>query len=293
MKNFTLTIFVLIAIAIETNAQIPNNGFENWVTVNGYDSLTGGVWSSTNLASAGPFYPVTKSTDTYPVGVGSYSVKIENNISLLPSYGGFGALWTGDFDYAGGPVFPITGHPTSFCGYYKFVSQNGDTLTIQLDLYYNGSWVAGTTIEGTSAVPNWTSFNLPISGYTTADSASIAIGAYNIDCFVCIPHGNSVLYLDNLSFDNLIVSAPAITDNNIMFDIYPSPACNYVTIQNEKNIKTGYVLNIYNVMGALVKTVTLEQNERRINISDLNNGVYILEIKSGNFSAKQKMIIQR
>ncbi|MBZ0242579.1 MAG: T9SS type A sorting domain-containing protein [Bacteroidales bacterium] len=43
----------------------------------------------------------------------------------------------------------------------------------------------------------------------------------------------------------------------------------------------------------MVKTETLQNNQQEINISKLNAGIYMVEIKSENFSRKQKLVIQR
>jgi len=52
-------------------------------------------------------------------------------------------------------------------------------------------------------------------------------------------------------------------------------------------------LNIYNVIGKLTRSEELQQNQRQINIGDLNDGVYLVEIKSKKWTGKQKLIIQR
>ncbi len=80
MKKITVFIAALIALAMETNAQIPNSGFENWTTTGSYQEPTG--WATMNPASAGPFYSCTISTDHYPVSVGNYSMRLESNTSL-------------------------------------------------------------------------------------------------------------------------------------------------------------------------------------------------------------------
>lgn len=46
-------------------------------------------------------------------------------------------------------------------------------------------------------------------------------------------------------------------------------------------------------MGSLVKTETTAANNNQINISDLNNGIYLIEIKSKDLITKQKLIIQK
>jgi len=52
-------------------------------------------------------------------------------------------------------------------------------------------------------------------------------------------------------------------------------------------------LNIYNIMGVLVKSEMLKQSQRQINIRDLSNGIYMITIKSKDLTEKQKLIIQR
>jgi len=60
MKKFTIILTVSIIIAITTNGQIPNSGFETWTTVGSYENPTD--WATMNASSAGPFYSCTKST---------------------------------------------------------------------------------------------------------------------------------------------------------------------------------------------------------------------------------------
>jgi hypothetical protein len=46
-------------------------------------------------------------------------------------------------------------------------------------------------------------------------------------------------------------------------------------------------------MGLLVKTETISNDKQEINISDLNNGTYLLEIKSNCGTKSQKLIIRK
>ena len=287
---------VLIAMTITTNAQIPNNGFENWTTVGSYEDPTG-VWKTPNSSSPGPFYPVTKSSDHYPAIVGNYSIRLESDTSLLPSIAGFGITLTNltTIMDGPGPSFPITGHPTSLCGWYKFIPQNNDTMVISILLYHGGDYVAYAIMKFTTSTSAWTSFNLPLSSYVSADSASIVLSAYCTDGPppTYVPRGNSVLYVDNLSFDNLINLVPEQTVQNNFFNLYPNPASDIVTLNISTLNNAGLTLNIYTIAGTLVKSETLKQNHQKINISDLSNGIYMVEIKTKGWTEKQKLMIQR
>lgn len=289
MRKFTIVLTVLIAMTITTNAQIPNSGFENWTTVGSYENPNG--WVNCN-GNGGTGYPVTKSTDHFPVNVGNFSIRMENFT--------FGATGCATYGFANsvpyigynGASFPITGHPNNFCGYYKFMPQKNDTMTIACGLYLNGAMVAYATLSTTNTVSNWTSFTIPFSSYTTADSASIGLGAfYSLGTNPTI-QGNSVLFVDNLSFDNLITSVNESVSVNSSFSLYPNPAFDIITLNIDNN-NSDLILNIYNVMGTLIKSELLKQNQRLINIGYLSNGIYMTEITSKEWTGKQKLIIQR
>ncbi len=293
MKKFTIILTVLIAITINANAQIPNNGFENWTTVGSHENPTG--WTTCNSAG-GPSYPVSKSADHYPVGVGNYSIKMTTDIVAI-GIGNCGHGFAKTANYLGdwGPVFPIIGHPNSFCGYYKFLPQNNDTMMITAFLFQNGTVVASAILTSTVTASSWTSFNIPISSYTTADSAEIGFSAYFGEYvqYPAGPWGNSVMYIDNISFDDLITSVSEQTIENTAFSLYPNPASKIVTLNIDNINNEDLTLNIYSDIGALVKTEILSQNQQQINVSDLCNGIYMVAIKCKEWTEKHKLLIQR
>jgi len=281
-------------------AQIPNGGFESWSTESGIE-IPSAPWVTNNLQKKpdGVTYnPVTKSTDHYPENVGSYSIRMENNLSYLSESGEPMPYWACSYGYSttafypgyNGPVFPITGHPNSFCGYYKFLPQQNDAMMIALSLYQKGIMVASAVLKETNTVSNWTSFNIPISSYTVADSAQIALSAFT---YPPGPNGNSIFYVDNLSFGSLITSIPEQTSENTSFSLFPNPASDIITLNIENTNNTDLTLNIYNVAGTMVKSEMHKQNNSQINVSDLSNGIYMVEIKSKALSGIQKLIIQR
>ena len=289
MKKCTIILTVLIAITITTNAQIPNSGFETWTTTGSYEEPTS--WATMNPACSGPFYSATKSTDHYPASVGNYSIRVENNTSLTKFTGGFGMAITNAFDYPFKPAFPIVGSPTSLCGYYKYTSLNNDSMFIRIVFFQNSIQLGYNTFVTGISASNWTSFILPLT-YPSADSATLYVSALWFSSQTSGPKGNSVLYVDNLSFDNLITSISEPGSVNSPFSLYPNPAFDIITL-NIDNYNSDLILNIYNVMGTLVKSKLLKQNQRQINIGDLSNGIYMVEIKSKELTEKQKLIIQR
>ncbi|MDO9154346.1 MAG: T9SS type A sorting domain-containing protein [Paludibacter sp.] len=291
MRKFTIVLTVLVALAITTNGQIPNSGFENWTTVGSYENPTG--WATWNSYAAGPFYSCTKSSDHYPASVGNYSIRLENNTSLTQLTGGLGMAMTDTFAYPFQPAFPISGHPTSLCGYYKYMPQNSDTMWIRIILFNNGSIVMDEQITYNATASTWTPFTIPFDTYTNADSAAILISAFLPQGATPVPYGNSVLYVDNLNFDSFIASVSEQTSVNTAFSLYPNPASDIVTLNINNANNADLTLNIYNVIGTLVKSEILKQYNRQINIGDLCDGIYMVEIKTKEWTKKQKLIIQK
>ena len=292
MKKLAIVLAVFIAVAIKTNAQIPNNGFEDWTSFASYDDPVG--WATMNSLCTGPsFYSVTKSSDHYPSGIGSFSVKIECNTSLTGATGGWGVIATKGFDFPFKPAFPINNHPLRLCGYAKYLPENGDEAVIRVVLFNNGTEVANnsTTITGSGSA--WQSFIVEFDSYLDADSATIVIMAWKPLGQNDPPKGNSVIYIDNLSFDNHITSANEITFSHNNYLIYPNPASGVITLEIYNANSVGQTLNIYNTQGTLVKSETLLNNQQQVSIMDLSNAVYIAEIRHGESTVKQKLIIQR
>lgn len=295
MKRSILILMILIATTIKTQAQIPNNGFENWTTAGSCLQPQG--WACINdwMGLTENCYSMSRSDDHYPVNVGSYSIKIENTISIWPDYGAAGLVWTGDSTGFGtdNPVFPITGHPTSLCGYYKFIPEFGDTMDIHLALYKNGVQVTGGRLLRTTTVSEWTSFKIPVSNpdYPDADSARIMISSFFADHFIL--YGNSVLYVDNLSFDNLISGIAEKDGQNVFFSLFPNPARDILKLDFNKLYIDDIVLEIITPTGVLVKSEMLKQNQQEINIADLSDGIYMVAVKSKVLTGKQKLIILR
>jgi hypothetical protein len=94
-------------------------------------------------------------------------------------------------------------------------------------------------------------------------------------------------------FANPVTGIENIFDNGNKFSVYPNPAIDIITLKINDRYNTDLTFNIYNAVGALVKSETLKENNRQINIRDLSNGIYMVEIKSKAWARKQKLIIQR
>jgi len=90
-------------------------------------------------------------------------------------------------------------------------------------------------------------------------------------------------------FELLFKNNGTIVENvsNTILSIYPNPATDVlnISLSNGTSIET---VNIYNVSGKLVNNTKLNGNQ--IDISQLNNGVYMVEVITANGSFKTKFV---
>ena len=135
----------------------------------------------------------------------------------------------------------------------------------------------------------WTTYKT--NGVSSCDVRSIAIDQqgnkwFGTDCGV------------SEFIENNIVNTNDQLKNEKIMTIYPNPASDLVSLNigsdsYQNGISEDFEINIYNLMGKLVKTVILKQNQKQINIGNLSNGVYMLTIKSKSLTATKKLIIQK
>jgi hypothetical protein len=85
----------------------------------------------------------------------------------------------------------------------------------------------------------------------------------------------------------------SISNSRIEMAIYPNPATENVSVLYDANSEASEV-NVYNLNGQLV----LQSNQaasntilHSINVSGLNQGIYVVEVKTANSRATQKLVI--
>lgn len=84
----------------------------------------------------------------------------------------------------------------------------------------------------------------------------------------------------NVSWLKEAPSAGLNTAAAIETNLYPNPASDVVILESEnENISK---MNVYNVTGTLIKSVTVNEVQTKVDVSSYNNGVYLYELVNGN-----------
>ena len=114
----------------------------------------------------------------------------------------------------------------------------------------------------------------------SGDAVTIAISARNNE-----GSGTNAGHVRVFGLEDFLTNIELTKEIN--FNIYPNPTFNEIFISLENQVILQQAL-IYNQRGQLVKTT----KENRILVSDLNTGIYFIEVKTDQGNASKKIIIE-
>ena len=86
---------------------------------------------------------------------------------------------------------------------------------------------------------------------------------------------------------NCVTGLQRITNKENEINIYPIPCNENLTIQSSEDIEC---FTIYNCLGSLIKAQVINSNV--INVSNIENGVYFLELKTKDGRLIRKKFIK-
>ena len=119
-------------------------------------------------------------------------------------------------------------------------------------------------------------------------SGSMFSSATTVDTvFFIFDNYGSGFYVDNVVINTGTASTEDFASN---FSVYPNPATNVINVSNSADVINNVTITDLN--GRTVKQVTVGVNDAQINISDLAQGVYILNATSNGKSFTQKIVKQ-
>lgn len=95
----------------------------------------------------------------------------------------------------------------------------------------------------------------------------------------------------NLATNNTLGIANTTISKSI--SIYPNPAKDIIHISSDVQFGDEITLHIFNTTGSLVKCDLLSPDNLTSDISSLCNGIYLLELRSGDIITKKKLVINK
>ena len=64
-------------------------------------------------------------------------------------------------------------------------------------------------------------------------------------------------------------------------EVYPNPANDVLKIATNARLGLEYVATLYSLIGERVMTVTLDRMTTTVNVSEIPNGIYVVEVSNG------------
>lgn len=279
-------------LCLSCMAQIPNNGFELWTSVNGYQNPTS--WA--NLNEVTKSYSVFTCGKLSPGNPGSSYLSVRTmsvaGKGLVPGRVVSGKIDTVTYKPISG--YPFVNRPLSLSYNIQYmVALPTDTAFVSVTL---SKWNVNLSKRDTIAFgisrfnamahtwfSNSTSLNY-VSG-DNPDSACIVISSSSN-----VPLNTSFMYVDNLQFNGNVIGINEISEalNNI--SVFPNPAQDLVTININQSLISTININIYNSSGKLIFSKTIKDNELTISTHDWSKGLYSIIINENIKEAKQIII---
>jgi len=114
-------------------------------------------------------------------------------------------------------------------------------------------------------------------------------GTYTIECSATDEYGNVGTCTFELTVESVLGTNDNVFSNAIV--MYPNPANEQVIISNSSNIALERVM-MFDVVGKLVSNIDMRgtQGEKVIDISNLQSGVYMVQIQGENASVTKRLI---
>lgn len=238
------------------------------------------------LSFEGPFYYQGRSTRWWNAGSvpwrikdenpasGEFSMRFQHSGTFSGSYTTFSPFGSLSLPAGNNEIkFKIWIDPnTTVNAIYIQLENPWKPLSFDLTGVQKGEWVE-LSQSFTRANPSSASLN-------NGDRLRVQLGSSDIV-------GSEVLlYIDDIEFQNTL--SVAEVSQTLDISLFPNPAKSKVTFKSENNGK----IDIYNISGALIKTIDKKNQSVDLNVSGLSSGVYIAKFISNNKTAIKKLIVQ-
>lgn len=254
---------------------ISNGNFDNWTT--------------TTLYNLNDWFVMGETVNRTTGYKGLYGVTLET-IQYEDGYIGQTALSNNSYDNnSGEPIggLPYTRTLDTLVFWYKYnAAAVNDSAGVYVTITGGGSPVGGA-IKLLGAASTYTKVQIPLQAFSTPDTLKLMFSSSHSQGGPLTVAG-SVLTIDEVQLAStpLNTGLKNIFKNSASIGLYPNPASSVAVIQTNNKGAISYSLN--DITGKVI--LNGEGNE--INLSNLNNGIYFVTVKSGTEVIAVKKLIK-
>jgi hypothetical protein len=156
-----------------------------------------------------------------------------------------------------------------------------------VDFGANAAYGGGDDVEHekvfTPTLTSWNSYHIPLSDFT----GLITKGHIAQLIFSGQPVGAGTLFVDNVYFSTTALSNQSFDMAKI--SMYPNPTSNMLTISSANKMDA---ISVYNVVGQEVMNVNVNADNTVLNVSGLQDGIYLVKVISEGKVSTSKFIKQ-
>lgn len=186
------------------------------------------------------------------------------------------------------PVFDFTAFQPTVLSFWWALNYNLSVVNDSYDLILkvttdgeNWTNIWDETMEG--VFENWVYYQtqIDLTDYYGEDNFQFAFNYVGTD--------GAAAYLDEVVVDIEVGTKDEIYTSEI--SLYPNPANEYLNIRSINDI---YSIQIFNSFGQLIKSIeSIYSSSQSIDLKDINNGYYLLKVKTKNGSTTEPIQIIR
>ncbi len=287
MRHSLLLVFCALIFMQVGNAQIPNQGFENWTGT----EPDGWVTSNVSLVSV---FPVTRTADAYS---GSYALRGDVIPFPFTATPYSPIIQTGP----GARGFAVSVRHAMVTGYYKFFPTGGDRLGLNFGMKSGGNFIAIGAQAITAVTSSWTQFAVTFNYSSPAipDTCILQIsivGPITGNDY----HIGSYFQVDDLAFVGTdgVAAAGSQPVAYALEQNYPNPF-NPATVLTYTLLSADVVtLKVFDLLGREVAVLVSGAKAPgtysvRFDGAALASGMYFCRMEAGKFTATRKMLLIR
>lgn len=184
--------------------------------------------------------------------------------------------------------------------YYKITLPTGYNYSISARLHDSYSSTNGNTYTVDALVSYSTDGgNTWSEAYDDVILGTISINNGGTVYFRVAPYfsGDKGTYVLTMNLNRTEISTTGINNTDISKEIkvYPNPANNYVIVDFNELSEVIDNLSIITIQGQVIKTITVNNNQKEINIAldDFSQGVYLINLYGKNGIITKKLIVNK
>jgi parallel beta-helix repeat protein len=254
--------------------------------------FAGWFWDSTTLAT------MAVSVDGVPITLGPEWMGA-GILNCSPTTNNLTRIGTEDHNNASDWVCAPATKGTQNAGLASVFANCGIGACGSARLPVDVTLVSGVSVNLGNDTALATPFNITLdagSGFTsylwsTGDTTqTIDVSSYDIYWVTVTGGANNCSYTDSINISLNVGISAFISDDDISF--YPNPATDKLTVSGKEDILKNASLTITDLEGRIIRTGKL-LGATVLDLDDLNEGVYLLRIISGNRTGVKKFTVIR